>query len=342
MTTMAVSVFAQVNCPPTIERNCVEISDPFPTLVLEQDVIALVPGDLIGDLDCEESDVQLEYFLHDLVNDEISSQPECYQDIVLKSFDAADIVWPAALIDEVGRPLDEVLADPMITEGLSPALDNACNIIYSYRDVILPGQVVQKAVRTWTALDWCTARTYEFMQVIKASLPTVNDFFVDIRNCSGYQGPELIDDFDIVLNGTVINYQNCSGLTIADLLNCIATANSLGDTDLLELKFKSSQSPLRGISTVDLVKIQRHILALEPFSSDCRLYAADVNNDNVINGIDLIELRKLILGIYTTLPQTEPVHYYLNGDITKPLSFRGTDFPLSEFYVSVVNKGVVD
>ena len=60
---------------------------------------------------------------------------------------------------------------------------------------------------------------------------------------------------------------------------------------------------LNGVSTLDLVMIQRHILGIEELTSPYKLVAADVNNDQNINGIDLVELRKLILGIYEELPQ---------------------------------------
>jgi len=60
---------------------------------------------------------------------------------------------------------------------------------------------------------------------------------------------------------------------------------------------------LNGVSTIDLVKVQRHILGLEPLTSAAKMIAADVNNDKRINGQDLVELRKLILGIYSELPQ---------------------------------------
>ena len=54
---------------------------------------------------------------------------------------------------------------------------------------------------------------------------------------------------------------------------------------------------LNGISTLDLVLIQRHILGLANLDSPYKLIAADVNNDGAVTAIDLIELRKLILGI---------------------------------------------
>ena len=58
-----------------------------------------------------------------------------------------------------------------------------------------------------------------------------------------------------------------------------------------------------GVSTVDLVIIQRHILGIQHLDNPYDQIAADINGDNRINGIDLVELRKLILGIYTELPQ---------------------------------------
>ncbi len=62
---------------------------------------------------------------------------------------------------------------------------------------------------------------------------------------------------------------------------------------------------LNGVSTLDLVKIQRHILGLEELNSPYKLVAADINGDTEIKAHDLVELRKLILGIITDLPTNE-------------------------------------
>ncbi len=60
--------------------------------------------------------------------------------------------------------------------------------------------------------------------------------------------------------------------------------------------------PLNGVSTFDLVLINKHILGLEPFTSPYQFIAADVNNSRSVTTYDILELRKLILGIYTDLP----------------------------------------
>ena len=54
---------------------------------------------------------------------------------------------------------------------------------------------------------------------------------------------------------------------------------------------------LNGISTLDIVLIQRHILGLEIFDTDRKYVAADINNNGKITASDLVELRKLILGM---------------------------------------------
>ena len=62
---------------------------------------------------------------------------------------------------------------------------------------------------------------------------------------------------------------------------------------------------LNGVSTLDIVLIQRHILGTRDFTNPEQIIAADVNSDQQVSSIDLLELRKLILGIYEKLPQND-------------------------------------
>jgi hypothetical protein len=57
-----------------------------------------------------------------------------------------------------------------------------------------------------------------------------------------------------------------------------------------------------GVSTLDLVEIQKHLLGIKNLDSPYKMVAADANNSESITAIDLVELRKLILGIYAELP----------------------------------------
>lgn len=62
--------------------------------------------------------------------------------------------------------------------------------------------------------------------------------------------------------------------------------------------------PLNGITVLDLVMMSRHILGLEPFTSPYAMLAADVNRSGSITAFDIVEERKLLLGIYTNWPNS--------------------------------------
>lgn len=58
---------------------------------------------------------------------------------------------------------------------------------------------------------------------------------------------------------------------------------------------------LNGVSTFDLVLIQRHILGTTPLGSPYKIIAADVNKSNSVTTFDLVTLRRLILFVETQL-----------------------------------------
>jgi hypothetical protein len=72
-----------------------------------------------------------------------------------------------------------------------------------------------------------------------------------------------------------------------------------------ELSASKNDDVLNGVSTFDILLIQQHILGLNPITDAYDLIAANVNDDNRISGADLIELRKVILGIETEFPSNQ-------------------------------------
>jgi len=86
-------------------------------------------------------------------------------------------------------------------------------------------------------------------------------------------------------------------------------------------------NPMNGVSTLDIIEIQRHLLGLEPISSPYKLIAADVNKDYRISTLDLLELRKLILGIYNEFPNNDSWRFVDNAyDFLDPLNPLNEDF----------------
>ncbi len=61
-------------------------------------------------------------------------------------------------------------------------------------------------------------------------------------------------------------------------------------------------NPLNGVNTFDNVLISRHILGLQSLDSPYKFIAGDINKSGTITTFDIVESRKLILGLYTQFP----------------------------------------
>ncbi len=74
-----------------------------------------------------------------------------------------------------------------------------------------------------------------------------------------------------------------------------------------------SKNPLSpgspGITTVDVVAIQRHFLNIAPIPLGCRLAAADVSGDANINTVDVIAVQRFFLGLSTGIAGTGQYHF---------------------------------
>src|SRR5699024_5270969 len=64
-----------------------------------------------------------------------------------------------------------------------------------------------------------------------------------------------------------------------------------------EVSSQNNEDVLNGVSTWDLTLIQQHILGMNELVSPYKLLAADINRDGRLTRIDLVELRRVILGL---------------------------------------------
>jgi len=74
--------------------------------------------------------------------------------------------------------------------------------------------------------------------------------------------------------------------------------------------------PLNGVDLFDLIAINKHILGLAPLPP-FGMIAADANNSRSITTFDIVELRKLLLGTYTVLPNC-PAWRFVDSDFVFP------------------------
>ncbi len=78
--------------------------------------------------------------------------------------------------------------------------------------------------------------------------------------------------------------------------------HDINPNSIILLEPTMSGDYMEGVSTLDLILIQRHILRLKMLDSPYKVIAADIDNSGRITALDLIHLRKLILGKYDELP----------------------------------------
>jgi hypothetical protein len=71
---------------------------------------------------------------------------------------------------------------------------------------------------------------------------------------------------------------------------------------------------LNGVSTLDIVMIQRHILGIELLSTPYKVVASDVDNNNRVSSSDIIALRKAILGISSKFPNNQKSWRFIDRD----------------------------
>lgn len=80
------------------------------------------------------------------------------------------------------------------------------------------------------------------------------------------------------------------------------------------LKPQRNDAAQNGVSTFDMIQISRHILGVQPLNTPYKMIAADVNQSGNISTLDLIAVRKLILGIETVFPNNTPAWRFVDAN----------------------------
>ncbi len=73
--------------------------------------------------------------------------------------------------------------------------------------------------------------------------------------------------------------------------------NNLAEDESYRLESNMDTRYLLGVTTLDIVLIQKHLLGIKHFTKPYQYIAADVNNSQSITASDILNIRKLILGV---------------------------------------------
>ncbi len=268
-----------------------------------------------------------------VVTDDQQHTATCSQRINLVNndrFDYDDIDWP----DDY-EEVQDCNAEMMNPEDLSalysePILtSDACDMVsFTYVDQVFD-LVPQgkKILRMWTVIDWCqypdNGGIWNHEQILKCTnnnaVPLViNGGIVDEYN-------RMVNNVEVQLDADLPGYPR---ILMNDGFNGGYLFGQLDNNETYTVSCSKEDDPMNGVSTLDLVQIQKHLLDINPFDSDYKKIASDVNNSGSISSLDLIELRKLILGIRLEFPNDQKSWRFVKADFA---SISGEEpFPFTE------------
>jgi hypothetical protein len=142
---------------------------------------------------------------------------------------------------------------------------------------------------------------------------TVELFLIDnVGDCSGHSLVSIGGSVNTMYQEPMINVEVELGANLPEF-PVKASTNVNGEYEFkdlpigarYEIKPRKTNDYLNGVNTLDLVQIQRHILGIKRLDDPYLMIAADADGDESIRINDIIEIRKLILGISEKLPKVD-------------------------------------
>ncbi len=229
---------------------------------------------------------------------------------------------------------------------LKPALNGAiCNsmaiaVKKSYILEILNTQAdaaqLYKLVRIWNIKDWCTKDQIDYEQFII--------FKVD-PSCA--VSPPNEDEVNIngkiqTLKGENIEQVEVEATIAQTNSKKIMTADDGQFSFMVPMKESVVLTPQKnnnysnGISTLDVIALQSHVLQKNLIEDPYSLIAADVNNDNQINAFDVLETRKMVLNPGSKFANNSSWRFFVNdGTMREQFTMGQVDSDYSVDFIGV-------
>jgi hypothetical protein len=70
----------------------------------------------------------------------------------------------------------------------------------------------------------------------------------------------------------------------------------------VNVRLSRTTNPSNGVDGVDILLIRRHILGITPITSKLKLFAGDVDGNQDMDAVDMLQMRRLIIGLRDNLP----------------------------------------
>lgn len=205
---------------------------------------------------------------------------------------------------------------------------NTSGILFDCADI--PNGVSQEvSVDVWVTdlagnQDYCTVTLV--LQDNANVCPNVSSTLIAI-NGKVSRDQNVIKGVDVTIESIVPEVNK----TIKSDANGNYSFASLPKANNFTISMSDNRNIQNGVSTLDLVMIQRHILSIEAFNDPKKIIAADVDNNSKVTASDLVALRKIILGISNEFPNGQKSWRFITSN--QVFNMPSSPFPFTEKYV---------
>ena len=137
----------------------------------------------------------------------------------------------------------------------------------------------------------------------------------------------IINPSGVAVNNVTINYTGTTNGSVKDSLGTY-TLNLTNGGNYTMVPFKNNDvNKVNGVSTIDVALIQSHILGKNILNSPYKIIAADVNGDGKVTALDIVYVKRLILGIDTTFTNSTTAQNRLWAFVDSSYKFADTTNP---------------
>ena len=143
---------------------------------------------------------------------------------------------------------------------------------------------------------------------------------------NAYSGPQLLLASNPDFSGALVTEANTSGYFAFD---------NLQEGHSYYIKGYNNSNPANGLNTADLILIQKHLLGIKPLVDPAHFIAADADKNGKINVLDLLILKKLLLGIIDQFPSNTSWRF---GFANKGTDFTDVSMFNEQFEIEVLGK----
>lgn len=141
-------------------------------------------------------------------------------------------------------------------------------------------------------------------------------------------GLVMTEDGETVANVNVSLLTNSGNQELITDVGGDFTFEDLPSCEADQLTFLRDDDVTNGVTTFDMIFIQKHILGVSHLNSAYKVLAADVDRSEAVTTLDLIRMRKVILGVDDAFPNNTSWRFVLADHLfSDPLDPWADDFP---------------